>query len=235
MRGETKNCTKNNVLFPQRKELPPCIASKGLAIVLFFFSLCGSAKFGRKVMYVDYLNDLQQHLPLSQLPIPPRVQQWVTSPFHVCLCLCVPSPCFRLLLYVCVIILFTVWICLPYCLYICCFLSFCLCFSLCVLSPLPVSVSVFVLFTSLLSHLYPSSLPPSSHCLTSPHLSHRHDQQLLAKLKNVPKAPGGRSHKPLPTQQFGVSLQYIKEANRQDPIPPVLKTCITFLDHPDGV
>lgn len=87
-----------------------------------------------------------------------------------------------------------------------------------------------------LSHFCPSSLPPSfSHCLTLPHLSYRHDQQLLAKLKNVPKAPGGRSHKPLPTQQFGVSLQYIKDANRQDPIPPVLKTCITFLDHPDGV
>lgn len=34
-----------------------------------------SAKFGRKVLYVNYLHELQQHLPLSQLPIPPRVQQ----------------------------------------------------------------------------------------------------------------------------------------------------------------
>ncbi|KAK8392258.1 hypothetical protein O3P69_017684 [Scylla paramamosain] len=108
-----------------------------IRVVYNIFKPAISAKFGKKVMYVDYLTDLQQHLQLSQLPIPPCVQQ--------------------------------------------------------------------------------------------------HDQQLLAKLKSVPKAPGGGAHKPLPTQQFGVSLQYIKEANRQDPIPPVLKTCITFLDHPDAL
>lgn len=62
----------------------------------------------------------------------------------------------------------------------------------------------------------------------------RHDQQLVAKLKSLPKTTGSGTNKPLPTQQFGVSLQYIKDANNQDPIPPVLKNCITFLDHPDG-
>lgn len=70
----------------------------------------------------------------------------------------------------------------------------------------------------------------------------RHDQQLLAKLKSPPnKSPGGvggggagADEKERPTQQFGVSLQYIKDNNHQDPIPPVLKNCITFLDHPDG-
>ncbi|XP_069935785.1 rho GTPase-activating protein 1 isoform X5 [Cherax quadricarinatus] len=108
-----------------------------IRVVYNIFKPAISAKFGRKVMYVNYLHELQQHLHLGQLPIPQRVQQ--------------------------------------------------------------------------------------------------HDQQLLAKLKNLPKTPGVGSNKPLPTQQFGVSLQYIKDANDQDPIPPVLKNCITFLDHPDAL
>ncbi|KAG7174883.1 Rho GTPase-activating protein 1-like [Homarus americanus] len=108
-----------------------------IRVVYNIFKPAISAKFGRKVMYVNYLHELQQHLHLGQLPIPQRVQQ--------------------------------------------------------------------------------------------------HDQQLLAKLKSLPKTPGAGSNKPLPTQQFGVSLQYIKDASDQDPIPPVLKNCITFLDHPDAL
>ncbi|XP_045596961.1 rho GTPase-activating protein 1 isoform X4 [Procambarus clarkii] len=108
-----------------------------IRVVYNIFKPAISAKFGRKVMYVNYLHELQQHLHLGQLPIPQRVQQ--------------------------------------------------------------------------------------------------HDQQLLAKLKSLPKTPGVGSNKPLPTQQFGVSLQYIKDASDQDPIPPVLKNCITFLDHPDAL
>ena len=56
----------------------------------------------------------------------------------------------------------------------------------------------------------------------------------MSKIKSVPKVSGENTDKPLPTQQFGVSLQYIKEHNDGDPIPPVMKHCITFLDHPDG-
>ncbi|XP_066944450.1 rho GTPase-activating protein 8 isoform X2 [Macrobrachium rosenbergii] len=106
-----------------------------IRVVYNIFKPAISAKFGRKVLYVNYLHELQQHLHLSQLPIPQCVQQ--------------------------------------------------------------------------------------------------HDQQLIAKLKSLPKSPGARPK--LPTQQFGVSLQYIKDANNNDPIPPVLKTCITFLDHPDAL
>ena len=63
----------------------------------------------------------------------------------------------------------------------------------------------------------------------------RHDQQLMSKLKKPVSTSGNNSvAKPTPTQQFGVSLQYIKQHNQDDPIPPVLKNCITFLDHPDG-
>ncbi|XP_047484859.1 rho GTPase-activating protein 8-like isoform X3 [Penaeus chinensis] len=108
-----------------------------IRVVYNIFKPAISAKFGRKVMYVNYLHELQQHLHLSQLPIPQCVQQ--------------------------------------------------------------------------------------------------HDQQLVAKLKSLPKTTGSGTNKPLPTQQFGVSLQYIKDANNQDPIPPVLKNCITFLDHPDAL
>ncbi|KAK3855669.1 hypothetical protein Pcinc_037946 [Petrolisthes cinctipes] len=116
-----------------------------IRVVYNVFKPAISAKFGRKVLYVNYLHELQQHLPLSQLPIPPRVLQ--------------------------------------------------------------------------------------------------HDQQLLAKLKSPPnKSPSGVAgggagveEKDRPTQQFGVSLQYIKEHNHEDPIPPVLKDCITFLDHPDAL
>ena len=56
----------------------------------------------------------------------------------------------------------------------------------------------------------------------------------MSKLKNFPKSSGSKVWKPLPTQQFGVTLAYIKEHNGGDPIPPVLRQAITFLDHPDG-
>lgn len=40
----------------------------------------------------------------------------------------------------------------------------------------------------------------------------------------------------LPTQQFGVSLQYIKENHPdiEDDIPPIVRQCIEFLEQPDG-
>lgn len=36
-----------------------------------------------------------------------------------------------------------------------------------------------------------------------------------------------------PTQQFGVTLQFIKD-NYNVTIPPVVKQCIEYLDQPDG-
>ncbi|CAL4063789.1 unnamed protein product, partial [Meganyctiphanes norvegica] len=108
-----------------------------IRVVYNVFKPAISAKFGRKVQYVNYLHELQKDLHLSQLPIPEVVQ--------------------------------------------------------------------------------------------------KHDQHLMSKVKK-PVSPNGTTVvKPTPTHQFGVSLQYIKQHNQGDPIPPVLKNCITFLDHPDAL
>jgi len=40
--------------------------------------LFDSMKFGSKLMYLDYLHELAQHLQLDQLIIPPAVRKWVT-------------------------------------------------------------------------------------------------------------------------------------------------------------
>ncbi|XP_067012514.1 rho GTPase-activating protein 1 isoform X2 [Anabrus simplex] len=106
-----------------------------------------SAKFGRKVMYVNYLHELRQHLHLDQLSIPEEVL--------------------------------------------------------------------------------------------------RHDERLLQKCKNtntlqqaqqaVAPVANVQFHTPLPTQQFGVSLQFIKENNGGEVIPPVVRQCVEFLSQPDAL
>ncbi|XP_041636773.1 rho GTPase-activating protein 8-like [Cheilinus undulatus] len=59
----------------------------------------------------------------------------------------------------------------------------------------------------------------------------RHDEKLRAAQKGGPppsvKKPPPRP--PLPTQQFGVSLQYIREKNRDAVIPPVISQTVTYL------
>lgn len=39
---------------------------------------------------------------------------------------------------------------------------------------------------------------------------------------------------PVGTTQFGASLQFIKENNGGDPIPPIVRQCIDFLKTPEG-
>lgn len=59
----------------------------------------------------------------------------------------------------------------------------------------------------------------------------RHDEKLRAAQKGGPppsvKTPPPRP--PLPTQQFGVSLQYIREKNRDAVIPPVVSQTVSYL------
>ncbi|CAK6973874.1 rho GTPase-activating protein 8-like [Scomber scombrus] len=59
----------------------------------------------------------------------------------------------------------------------------------------------------------------------------RHDEKLRAAQKDGPpptvKTPPPRP--PLPTQQFGVSLQYLREKNRSELIPPVMSQTVAYL------
>ncbi|CAN9508327.1 unnamed protein product [Ophioblennius macclurei] len=59
----------------------------------------------------------------------------------------------------------------------------------------------------------------------------RHDEKLRAAQKGgaspLVKAPPPRP--PLPSQQFGVSLQYIRERNRNAAIPPVMTQTVEYL------
>ncbi|XP_061438374.1 rho GTPase-activating protein 8 isoform X3 [Rhineura floridana] len=59
----------------------------------------------------------------------------------------------------------------------------------------------------------------------------RHDENLRTKQKKKPptpvKIPPPRP--PLPTQQFGVSLQYLKAKNKGELIPPVMKHTVVYL------
>ncbi|XP_006888192.1 PREDICTED: rho GTPase-activating protein 8 [Elephantulus edwardii] len=92
-----------------------------------------SHKFGKKVTYFNYLNELREHLKCDQLAIPPEV----------------------------------------------------------------------VRYDELLWNLHRGTLPPPT--------------------KTPPPRP------PLPTQQFGVSLQYLKDKNKGELIPPVLRLTVTYL------
>ncbi|XP_070267373.1 rho GTPase-activating protein 8 isoform X2 [Myotis yumanensis] len=54
-------------------------------------------------------------------------------------------------------------------------------------------------------------------------LRNLHKGRPLAPVKTPPPRP------PLPTQQFGVSLQYLKDKNQGELIPPVLRFTVTYL------
>lgn len=59
----------------------------------------------------------------------------------------------------------------------------------------------------------------------------RHDEKLRAAQRGGPPPPAKTPppRPPLPTQQFGVSLQYIRERNRGATIPPVVSQTVTYL------
>lgn len=51
-----------------------------VAMLVFFFSV----KFGKKLMYVNYLVELKNHLPFDQLTVPQPVLEWVCFLLHEC-------------------------------------------------------------------------------------------------------------------------------------------------------
>ncbi|ELK07925.1 rho GTPase-activating protein 8 isoform X2 [Pteropus alecto] len=59
----------------------------------------------------------------------------------------------------------------------------------------------------------------------------RYDEKLqdLQRGRPLPPAKTPPPRPPLPTQQFGVSLQYLKDKNRGELIPPVLRFTVTYL------
>ncbi|XP_029018793.2 rho GTPase-activating protein 8-like isoform X1 [Betta splendens] len=59
----------------------------------------------------------------------------------------------------------------------------------------------------------------------------RHDEKLRAAQKGGAPPPGRTPppRPPLPTQQFGVSLQYIREKNREAVVPPVVHQTVSYL------
>lgn len=59
---------------------------------------------------------------------------------------------------------------------------------------------------------------------------------MIKNKRNLPVSPPSNAVvTPVGTTQFGASLQFIKENNNNDPIPPILKQCVEFLDTPDGM
>ncbi|XP_026759801.1 rho GTPase-activating protein 1-like [Galleria mellonella] len=117
-----------------------------------------SVKFGRKMMYVNYLHELQQYLNLDKL--------------------CIPEPVLE--------------------------------YDKLLLSKNPKAAEI-----ARLQSQRKETLPDQS------------------DVKSIPKA----SLSPPPTQQFGVSLQFVKEnnANMVDSIPPVVRQCVEFLSQPDAL
>lgn len=61
-----------------------------------------------------------------------------------------------------------------------------------------------------------------------------YDKQLMSKNPRLPSPQSVMTfHMPLDTQQFNVSLQFLKEHNSGDVIPNVVKRCVEYLQSPD--
>lgn len=70
--------------------------------------------------------------------------------------------------------------------------------------------------------------------LCTPQAVIEHDRKLLEKLNSrLPSSQSITFHHPPDLQQFKVSLQFIVDHNNGDPIPPVVRQCVEFLENPD--
>lgn len=60
-----------------------------------------------------------------------------------------------------------------------------------------------------------------------------HDKHLLDRNSKIPSSQSSTFHTQLDTQQFKVTLQFIKEHNNGDSIPLVVRKCVEYLQNPD--
>jgi len=70
-------------------------------------------------------------------------------------------------------------------------------------------------------------------CIPSPVLSH--DTQLKFKRSKSINQLADALAPPIDTQQFGVTLQFIKEHNEGQVLPPIVQQCVEFLSQPDAL
>ena len=67
-------------------------------------------------------------------------------------------------------------------------------------------------------------------------LSFRNDRKLVDKYKpKGAEGPNQLSESKLPTQQFGASLEWIKNQNNNQMIPPIMNVCMDFLSKPENL
>ncbi|BES98308.1 gtpase-activating protein [Nesidiocoris tenuis] len=76
--------------------------------------------------------------------------------------------------------------------------------------------------------------------ISIPQVVLEHDERLVAKMRKAPSSSTAvqtvePSHGLVPTQQFGVSLQFIKDNNGGVVIPPIVRQCVEFLSTPDAL
>ncbi|XP_075712079.1 rho GTPase-activating protein 8 [Rhinoderma darwinii] len=114
--------------------------------------------------------------------------------------------------------------------------------ALCVVHPTNFIKVLWKIFKPVISHKFGKKVQYMNHLsdlrehlrfnrLIIPQEVLQHDEKLRVQQKGRPppvsKAPPPRP--PLPAQQFGVSLQYLKNKNKGDLIPPVMEHTISYL------
>lgn len=62
-----------------------------------------------------------------------------------------------------------------------------------------------------------------------------HDSQVVARHNATANDASGSHTPPLPTYQFGATLQFIKANHRNAVIPPIMRQCVEFLDRPEAL
>lgn len=66
----------------------------------------------------------------------------------------------------------------------------------------------------------------------------RHDSKLVSRLASAPAASRHPASSPAvpplsPEQQFGASLEWIRDHHGGDDVPPIVRHCVQFLSKPE--